>query len=349
MSRRAGRAMEIGGALVLGVIAGALCEAARIPLPWMLGPLTAMAVARWCHVPLALAPGGRHAGQLVIGVALGLYFTPEVGRQVLVYGGWMVALGLAAIGIGGVCARVLSRLAGVDAATAFFASVPGGAAEMAVLGRRYGASVPHVALAHCVRILLVVVIVPGGLAAAGVMGSDTYAPGPSAVRPEGLALLLVGAFAAALLAQRARVPNAWVMGPLSLSVGLTLAGVHLSAIPGWLSALGQLLIGIALGERFAPDFLRAAPRFALALLVSVAVALVLAAALGIVLAEHSGLGLPAMILAAAPGGIAEMCITAKVLHLAVPVVTAFHVVRFVLVVTLSGPLFHLARSLARAG
>ncbi|MFI4925940.1 MAG: AbrB family transcriptional regulator, partial [Vicinamibacteria bacterium] len=34
-----------------------------------------------------------------------------------------------------------------------------------------------------------------------------------------------------------------------------------------------------------------------------------------------------MVLGNAPGGIAEMCITAKVLQLGVPMVTAFHVTR----------------------
>lgn len=44
-------------------------------------------------------------------------------------------------------------------------------------------------------------------------------------------------------------------------------------------------------------------------------------------------------LGTSPGGIAEMCITAKVLQLGVPVVTAFHVVRYAAVLTLTSPFF----------
>ena len=44
-------------------------------------------------------------------------------------------------------------------------------------------------------------------------------------------------------------------------------------------------------------------------------------------------------LATAPGGIAEMSITAKVLELGVPLVTAFHVSRVVLLLTCTAPLF----------
>ena len=41
----------------------------------------------------------------------------------------------------------------------------------------------------------------------------------------------------------------------------------------------------------------------------------------------SGLYPATLVLGMAPGGIAEMCITAKVLQLGVPLVTAFHVTR----------------------
>jgi uncharacterized membrane protein AbrB (regulator of aidB expression) len=44
-------------------------------------------------------------------------------------------------------------------------------------------------------------------------------------------------------------------------------------------------------------------------------------------------------LGTSPGGIAEMAITAKVLQLGVPVVTAFQVCRLVAVLMLVGPLF----------
>jgi len=55
---------------------------------------------------------------------------------------------------------------------------------------------------------------------------------------------------------------------------------------------------------------------------------------------------PSMVLATAPGGIAEMCITAKVLQLGVPLVTAAHVTRVIVLVTTTGPLFRLARRMA---
>jgi hypothetical protein len=59
------------------------------------------------------------------------------------------------------------------------------------------------------------------------------------------------------------------------------------------------------------------------------------AAIGILV----GLPVPTMALAISPGGMAEMSITAKVLHLGVPVVSAFHVVRIFLVIGFSEIVF----------
>jgi len=325
--------------LALGLAGGALASLAHVPLPWLVGPMLTMAAARLAHVPVRPPPGGRQAGQLAIGVALGLYFTPEVGREVLADGHWMLFAGAAAILVGYLSGRVLARLSGVDVATAFFSSVPGGASEMAVLAERFGASVPHVAIAHSMRILLVVLIVPGTLTALGVRGEDAYAGAAAGESLAGLTLLAGLAACGAWALRRTGLPNAWVLGPLVVAIGMTLAELHLSSAPHWFTATGPMLIGIALGSRFDPDFLRAAPRYGLALAASIAVALALSAAAGLGVAWLARLRPAAMVLAAAPGGIAEMCITAQVLKLGVPLVTAFHVTRFVMVVTLTGPLY----------
>ena len=46
-----------------------------------------------------------------------------------------------------------------------------------------------------------------------------------------------------------------------------------------------------------------------------------------------------LLLGTSPGGITEMAITAKVLQLGVPVVTAFQVCRLIAVLMLVGPMF----------
>ncbi len=61
----------------------------------------------------------------------------------------------------------------------------------------------------------------------------------------------------------------------------------------------------------------------------------------------SGVPAPSLVLAIAPGGIAEMCITAKVLQLGVPLVTAAHVTRVFVLITATAPVYRAARASAR--
>lgn len=65
----------------------------------------------------------------------------------------------------------------------------------------------------------------------------------------------------------------------------------------------------------------------------------LVASLWWVLSRLTGLPPVTLLLGTAPGGIAEMAITAKVLQLGVPVVTAFQVCRLVAVLVLARPVY----------
>jgi uncharacterized protein len=328
-----------GAGLGLGVAAGWFCRRIGTPIPWMLGPLFALAVLRVAGAPLTAPPGGRQVGQWIIGTSLGLYFTPQVVREV---GGWwpLLALGAAfALGVGYLTGLALARLAGIDRTTAIFASVPGGAAEMAVLGHRYGARVDRVAVAHSLRILIVVAIVPAAYSLLDLHGSDRYVPGMSAVDAQGLALLMAATAAGGAVAQVLRIPNAFVLGSLAVAIPLTAAEINLSAMPVLASNAGQCLIGCALGARFQPDFLRGAPRYVGAVALTVLGGIAISAAFGVALAWLAGLSPATLVLGTAPGGIAEMCITAKVLQLGVPAVTAFHVVRLVALLLVTAPLF----------
>lgn len=343
---RPARSSWVNPALALGACAalGALFSWLRLPLPWMIGPLVAMAACNFAGAGLRAPRGGRTVGQIVVGTALGLYFTPSVAREVIQYWPILLLSGAVALGLGVLGGWVLQKVSGADRVTAFFASVPGGATEMTVLGERYRARPDRVAIAQSLRILSVVVVVPFVLTYSGALGTDSYVPAPVGLRWEGLAALLAAAAAAGWLLDRVRLSNAFMFGPLALAVALTVNEVHLSSIPVPLSNAAQVLLGCALGERFEPRSLRSAPGFVAAVLFSVLVAIVASAAIAAGVAVLAGLPISTLVLAMAPGGIAEMCITAKVLQLGVPLVTATQVSRVIVLILATGPLFRLARA-----
>ena len=335
--RAAGRIARWSAALAVGGVAGYVCTLLHTPIPWMLGPLFALAFMRIAGVDIGAPPPARYIGQWIIGTSLGLYFTPVVVREVSGLWYLLAAGAVFAIGVGYVSGLALARLARLDRTTGIFASVPGGAAEMATLGERYGGRMDRIAAAQSLRILIVVAIVPGAITALGIHGTDPYVQGTTTFDAGGFALLMAATLAGGAVFQWLRMPNAFVLGSLAVAIPLTALEFDLSALPQVASNLGQMLLGCALGSRFQPDFLRGAHRFVGAVTLTVVLSIVLAAIFGVSLAWASGLHPATLVLGNAPGGIAEMCITAKVLQLGVPLVTAFHVTR-VVVLLLATPL-----------
>ncbi len=62
----------------LAALAGYLAMRAHMPLPWMLGPLFACGAATACGVRLQAGPHMREIGQVIVGLAVGMRFTPHV-------------------------------------------------------------------------------------------------------------------------------------------------------------------------------------------------------------------------------------------------------------------------------
>jgi membrane AbrB-like protein len=334
--------------LLLALVAAGLCLALHTPLPWMIGPLLAVSLASIAGAQTASHTPLRNAGQWVIGVALGLYFTPQV--VALVAGvWWAIVLAIVwALALGwafGWCLQRLhaDRMPHVPArsmrATTYFAGAIGGASEMTLLAERVGARTDLVAAAHSLRLVLVTVAIPFAMQWSGLHGLEIDVASVREVRWGGLALLVLATGVGGLVMRIAGRTNPWFMGPLLVSMGFTMAGQQLSAVPVWLSNAAQLVIAVSLGVRFSREFLHTAPRWLATVALGTLAMIALCGAFAWLLAWGTGLHPATMILGTSPGGIAEMAITAKVLQLGVPVVTAFQVCRLVAVLLIVGPMY----------
>ena len=343
-----GPAIRVAATLLLAFAAAHLCLLLHTPLPWMIGPLLATGIASVSGAPTCSWSPLRNAGQWTIAVALGLYFTPEIA-SLIVSLWWAMALGIAwALGLGLLFGQWLYRVHAARApttadaemrATSYFAGAIGAASEMTLLAERAGARTDLVAAAHTLRLLMVTLTVPFALQFAGVHGETLAAPGARLVSWPGLGVLAVATAGGGWLLQRLGRANPWFLGPLIVCMGLTMAEVPLSAVPAWLSNAAQLVIGVSLGVRFSAGFLHTAPRWLATVAFGTLVLMLLCAALAWGLARWTGLHPATMLLATSPGGIAEMAITAKVLNLGAPVVTAFQVCRLIAVLILVEPLY----------
>ena len=335
--------------LLLAWAAALLCVALHTPLPWMIGPLLAMALCSMAGAPTASWIPLRNLGQWTMGTALGLYFTPHVARMV---GGlwWAIALSVAwALLLGCLFSswlyrRAVVRMPEIPAqqlrATTYFAGAIGAASEMTLLAEREHARTDLVAASHSLRVLVVTLSIPFALQWFGVQPlPDLMPPAIRTVDYGGLALLAGLTLCGVALMLRTGRPNPWFLGALGVSVGLTVADVQLSALPvSWVNT-AQLVIGVSLGVRFRREFLRAAPQWLGSVAVGTVALMVVCAAFAWLLHWATGLPWVTLVLGTSPGGIAEMAITAKVLQLGVPVVTAFQVCRLIAVLLVVAPLY----------
>jgi membrane AbrB-like protein len=242
--------------------------------------------------------------------------------------------------MGWVMASWLHRMHHLNRATTWFASAIGGASEMTLLAERAHGRTDLVAAAHSVRILIVTLVVPFGMQFSGLHGLDVSTP--QATREFYMwGLLGLGALAAssAWLMQRLDRANPWFLGPLLAAMLLTLLDLHWSTVPKWMTNAAQLLIGVSLGVRFTPNFVHTAPKWLGSVALGTLGLIGMCIALALALAWGTGLHPATLVLGTAPGGIAEMAITAKVLQLGAPVVTAFQVCRLMTVLVMVGPMF----------
>jgi uncharacterized protein len=176
--------------LAVALPAGALANLAGAPLPWVIGPLLACALANMLGAGLRMPRPARNAGHWVIGAVLGLYFTPAVLAQLIALSPWiLLGIGYSFL-LGLAFAWTLRRHAGVSRPTAFFAGAIGGASEMAAQGERHGGRVDAIAAAHALRIIIVVVSLPFAYQFLGLHGEDSHSVVAQAVHYPGLAALV---------------------------------------------------------------------------------------------------------------------------------------------------------------
>ena len=299
-----------------------------IPLPWVLGAMLGTAIVMLLGVGAKQPIQGRRVAQITIGTALGLTFTQEIIRQVASLGHWMLLGAAFSIALTMLFSRVIQRLAGLDGPTAIYAVAVGASAEMALQAQKSGADGAQVASAHAIRIILVVSLAS---VVAHYSGEKAGAYISAATPVLSWPLVLLFVFLAPLcgwLADRVRMPNAWLLGPVLMAGCFAASGVTARMFPTALVA-AQILIGWSLGQHMTRRFFVKSPRMlassALVTLSMLAICVLLAWSLS----KTGSISLLTAFLAVAPGGTAEMAIIAKTFGIGAPIVTAFHFFRVI--------------------
>ncbi|MEH7829533.1 AbrB family transcriptional regulator [Gemmobacter denitrificans] len=330
-------------ALVIGTAGGGLFWWLHMPLPWMLGALTATMIGAVSGLPLRGPQRIRGVVVAVIGVLLGASFTPaligQAGAWALSFAGLLAYLALSLV----ILIPLFRRLGGFDRPTAFLAAMPGGLTEMIELAEAARADVPKVILAQSLRIVTTIALIAlwfrvvQGLA----VGQAPLKAGFADLAWRDMGWLAGAALVGTGIGLWLRLPAPTLLGPMLVSALLHLTAITESAPPGELVIAAQVILGTLLGCRFTG--IRAAallPALALSL---GATLVMLAIALGFALSLQALTGQSAdqLLLAYAPGGLTEMSLVALALQAEVAFVAAHHVLRILVVIVAAPLLFRL--------
>lgn len=330
--------------LATGAAGGLAAQALHVPLALLLGSLMAVGAASVFGIRLAgRAPQVPQDVRLffvpVIGVSIGGSFTPDILREAALWWPSLLALALFIPTAHWIGFRVLSATGRLDPVTAFFGTAPGGLLETVQMGEEMGADVAMLTMLQFMRLILTIVLVPIGFAwmtghAVGSAGGASMG-GREAPGLADAGILLAAGVVGAVLGRRTGIPAGIITGPLLMSGAAHLSGLTAAIPPGWMIGMTQVVIGTTLGVRFVGVQARA---FGLALRLAslnVALTMALAGVIAIFLAPLVHEPRAAVFLAFAPGGLTEMSLIALSLQISVLYVTAHHVLRIVLAVTVA--------------
>jgi len=330
--------------LIAAALTGWLFDTLHIPVGWMLGPMVAGAVgSALLKRPAALPQPVMRVGQALIGLGIGVDFTFETLRQVVLLGVPLVAAVVVTGALSLLNGYLLCRWADVDPATGFVGTLPGAASAMVVMAEELGADPMGVTILTYVRLVLVVFLTPlatslffgGGETVAGAAAGVTAAM-PVAPRGLNLAALLVCGTLGPYLGRRLHLPSFSFLGATLAIMLVSWTLPYQFVLPEPLFHLGMLLVGLSVGMRF--DF-ASVVRLGKAVLLEVVlvVGLIgLCLVMGYVIHCLTGVDPLTAALGAAPGGMEMMTATAAQMGGDAGMVLAMQMTRW-LIVLLAGP------------
>jgi len=290
---------------------------------------TAALLGRPMRVPLTLA----RICYVVVGTLLGTVVTAETLRGVITWPASVALLMLASLAMIAATMTYLRVVHRWDSLSALMGASPGSMAQVIALSSELGGDLRAVAIVQTVRVLLLVVGLPNGLALFGFVVPAVPLPrGPAGFSVLGeMLLLLAVAVTFALVFLRLRFPGGLLFGALAGSAVLHGAGLIHAALPWWIGGAAVITLGALVGSRFANTSARMLLSHLGAAFGSFAVSMVVATVFVAIVARLFSFPIANIVIAFAPGAQDTMMVLALALHLDPVYVGAHHLARFLVV------------------
>jgi uncharacterized protein len=290
---------------------------------------TAALIGRPVKVPLPLA----RICYVIVGTLLGTVVTPETLRGITTWPASIVVVMVGAIVMMLATMTYLRVVHRWDPLSALLGASPGAMAQGIALASELGGDLRGIAIVQTVRVLLLVVGLPNGLALFGLaVPSMPIARGPAGFAVLGEMILLVTVSTTLAVAfLKLRFPGGLLFGAMTGSAVLHGTGLIHAALPVWLGGASVVTLGALVGSRFANTTPRMLVGYLGAALGSFAVSMVVATVFILIDAQLLSIPIANIVIAFSPGAQDTMMVLALALHLDPIYVGAHHLARFVIV------------------
>ncbi|MGD8189624.1 AbrB family transcriptional regulator [Brevibacillus ginsengisoli] len=341
--------MKIVETFIVAIIGAVVFSLLHIPLAWMLGSITGvmiwhLGVKRELDCPFSF----RQVASVLFGYMLGTSFTREtawdIGRQLPYMAVTTISLVLFSLAMG----YLVAKKSGISVASGIFGSVPGGLSQMLVISEEIEeANVSIVSFMQTIRLLAVIFIIPfltvhglskGAISSAG--SAVTSNATSVSLFPWWTYLLYIpvaitGAWGGKLI----RLPAAIITGPLLFTAIIAIVtGIQAPPLPGPLLIVSQLIFGAYIGLTMKVSDFGIFKKIGGFTVTSSILLVGAALAISQVLAYLTGASASTSFLSTAPGGIAEMGVTASIVHADLSMVSSYQLFRMFFIMLFVPPL-----------
>jgi len=325
--------LDTGETLLIALAGGIIFTFFGFPAGLVSGSVLAVATAallgRPTKVPLTLA----RVCYVIVGMLLGAVVTPQTVKGFTTWPASVALLMVAAVCMmvaTTVYLRVVHRW---DRLSALMGSSPGSMVQVIALSTELGADLRAIAIVQTVRVLLLTIGIPGGLALFGLVAPAV----PLARGPAGgsslaeLAVVIAVSTATALAMARLRFPGGLLFGAMAGSGVLHGTGLVQAVLPWWIGSASVLVLGAVVGSRFANTPPRLIVGYIGAALGSFAISLSIATVFALIVTHFFPFSIANVVVAFSPGAQDTMMVLALALHLDPVFVGAHHIARFLIV------------------
>jgi uncharacterized protein len=328
--------IETAETLAIAIAGAVFFVLFNLPAALISGSVIFTAAAALCGRPMRLPLPLARIGYVVVGILLGTVVTPETLHGISAWPGSILLLMLCSIAMMVATMAYLRIVHGWDLFSALLGASPGAMAQVISLSTELGGDLRAIAIVQTVRVLLLVVGLPNGLALFGlVVPALPAARGEADLAVLGQMIMLVAvATVFALIFVRLRFPGGLMFGAMTGSGILHGTEIVHAALPLWMGSSAVITLGALVGSRFANTSLRMLVSYLGAALGSFTVAMTVATIFILIVAHYFPFSIANIVIAFSPGAQDTMMVLALALHLDPVYVGAHHLARF-LVVTIT--------------